>query len=205
MLVGAGGSVNVYGCHSLSYRNQTDVILMRNTSERVVLSGLIRADESVTSYFDALRCERSWQSWNMQCWRRYARLLLLNFNTIGEKKHPLLGFSEWFHAGHKCLLWSSVNLAGPWWAGPGINTKLIYLILKEELPEWAWPQNLEGWGACMYFYGPFCVCNTILCGKVFQEVTFKTREYSFSKVEPLCQIYCNPSFLFESVIKEMFQ
>ncbi len=78
MLVGAGGSVNVYGCHSLSYRNQTDVILMRNTSERAVLSGLIRADESVTSYFDALRCERSWQSWNMQCWRRYARLLLLN-------------------------------------------------------------------------------------------------------------------------------
>lgn len=40
----------------------------------------------MTSYFDALRCERSWQSWNMQCWRRYPRPLLLNFNTIEKKK-----------------------------------------------------------------------------------------------------------------------
>jgi len=50
------------------------------------MSGLIRADESVTSYFDALRCERSWQSWNMQCWRWCAGPFLLKFTTIGNKK-----------------------------------------------------------------------------------------------------------------------
>lgn len=166
MFVGARGSLNVYGCHSLSYRNHTDEKYIRD-KEGAELSGLIRADESVTSYFDALKCERSWQSWNMQNWRRCE----LYHNRKKKKKHPLLSFSEWFHGGHKCLLWSSVNLPGPWWTGPGDKHKANLSHIKRRTPGVSMtskprpPQStLEGWGACMYFNGPFCVCNTILCG-----------------------------------------
>ncbi len=50
----------------------------------------------MTFYFDALRCERSWQSWNMQCWRRYASPIFLNLNTIGEKNTHRLAFQNDF-------------------------------------------------------------------------------------------------------------